>query len=118
MMPIITNEKAQSLLIKIVRFNHAWKSAQRQFGQNSGIATALRDQKACLQAELLRHFEEAYLASDQDVENGEELYSVRLFQSRKIDGLTRSDVEHMPVRIAKELFTEHELRMLLRHTND
>ena len=103
------------LITKIIRFNHAWKLAQQQFGENSNLAKSLRDQKACLQAELLRDHADTYLIFDKNAESEEPLYSVQFDSSISLpDLLYKDDAEHIPVRIAQKLFSENELLKLVR----
>ncbi|WP_414579385.1 hypothetical protein [Anabaena sp. CCY 9402-a] len=101
----------EQLVQEIVAINHAWKVARKLFGEDSPLSTSSRDLKTCLQVRLLRSYapEQVYLVEDEEVE-GEELYSLRL---RKPIG-SRQDVEHLPVRVANEVFTDTELR---RFTN-
>lgn len=99
------------LVTKIILFNHCWKLAQQRYGQSSAMARMLRGQKSALQASLLRE-KHAYLQLDPDAQE-EPLFSVRLLTPLVINGTTRIDAEHMPVRIAEEFFTEQELKLLL-----
>lgn len=98
-------------LTKIIAFNHCWKMAQQRYGNASAIARMLRDQKSILQAALLRE-NMAYLQPDPEAEE-EPLYSVRLNMPLILNGITRIDAEHMPVRLAEELFTKQELEQML-----
>jgi hypothetical protein len=103
------------LITKIIRFNHAWKLALQQFGKNSNLAKSLRDQKACLQAELLRDHAGTYLTLDKNTESEELLYSVKFDSNISLPGLPyKDDAEHLPVRIAQKLFSENELLILVR----
>lgn len=97
---------------KIIAFNHCWKMAQQRYGNTSAIAKMLRDQKSMLQAGLLRE-NLAYFKLDAEAEE-EPLFSVRLHLPIEIQGITRIDAEHMPVRLAEEFFTEKELMKLIR----
>lgn len=106
----MSSEHVTDLVSKIVSFNHCWKMAQQRYGNTSVIARMLRDQKSVLQAALLRE-NFAYLKPDPDAEE-EPLFSVRLNQSVVLNGVTRVDAEHMPVRLAEEFFTEHELKIM------
>lgn len=99
------------LLTKIISFNHCWKMAQQRYGNASAIARMLRDQKSILQAALLRE-NLAYLQPDPEAEE-EPLFSVRLNTPVVLNGVTRIDAEHMPVRLAEEFFTELELKKML-----
>ncbi|MFS1439370.1 hypothetical protein [Shewanella sp. 10N.286.48.A6] len=103
------------LINRIIRFNHAWKLAQKQYGDSSPITLSLRDQKACLQAQLLREHSGVYLVLDKDSETEEPLYSVQLETAIPIDSLGyRTDAEHLPVRIAEKLLSKKELSVLIR----
>lgn len=104
-------ENSAELLIRIISFNHAWKMARQRHGNDSAISRMLRDQKSILQSVLLRQGL-AYLMLDLDAED-EPLFSVRLHQSIVLNGVARKDAEHMPVRLAEEIFTEQELQALL-----
>lgn len=99
------------LVRKIILFNHCWKMAQQRYGNLSAITRMLRDQKSTLQAALLRE-NLAFLQLDPEAED-EALFSVRLKSPISLNGVTRIDAEHMPVRIAEEIFTEQELNKLL-----
>jgi len=97
---------------QIITINHAWKHASERWGEMSNFANALKNQKSCLQARILREFPaETYLREDNENIDGEPLYSVRLTKSVFLrNGAARDDAEHMPVRVAFELFNENELR--------
>jgi hypothetical protein len=99
------------LLTKIIAFNHCWKMAQQRYGNSSALAKMLRDQKSILQASLLRE-NLAYLRLDPEADE-EALFSVRLNMPVVLNGVTRIDAEHMPVRLAEEFFTEQELKKML-----
>ena len=110
-----------TLIKKIISFNQAWKLSKKIFGDESSLSLALRDQKACLQAELLRDHIDAYLEFDAETESAEPLYSVRLLDGIELPplGYIRNDAEHIPVRIAEEIFTEEELiKLIKRDSND
>ena len=106
----MSSELITDLVSKIISFNHCWKMAQQRYGNTSAMARMLRDQKSVLQAALLRE-NHAYLKPDPDAEE-EPLFSVRLRKPVVLNGLTRIDAEHMPVRLAEELFTEQELTIM------
>lgn len=104
-----------NILHRIISLNHAWKIARDEFGAKNNITTALRRQKASWQASLLRYYPDAaYFKQDEDNVDGEVLLSVRLATPITIEGFPRRDAEHMPLRIAKELFTTEELKSLTR----
>ena len=109
------------LIKKIISFNQAWKLSKQMFGDKSSLSLALRDQKACLQAELLREYIGVYLEDDAETESAEPLYTVRLLDGIELPplGYIKNDAEHIPVRIAEEIFTEEELMKLIkRDSND
>jgi hypothetical protein len=103
------------LVNRIIRFNHAWKLAKNKYGDGSSITLSLRDQKACLQAQLLREYSGVYLALDEKAPSDEPLYSVQFENGITIESLGfRTDAEHLPVRIAEKLFSEKELTELIK----
>ncbi|QUM81402.1 hypothetical protein HWV01_14460 [Moritella sp. 5] len=108
------------VLNRIITINHAWKLSREEFGSSNAITKALRDQKSSWQASLLRDYPEmSYLKVDTDNSTADEiLYSVRLKRSIVIDGVTRTDAEHLPERIAKELFYELEIEALLKNNEN
>lgn len=103
-------------LNQIITFNHAWKQARENYSEKSSITNALRNRKSCLQASLLRNFpSRCYLKHDEDNLDGEMLYSIRLIEAVTLPtGLVRKDAEHLPVRLAEELFTAEELQKLIK----
>lgn len=110
----LSENSKEKIISKIILFNRAWKLAQQHYGVDSPISGALRDQKSCLQAEFLRYYGNSYLVLDSN-EEGEKLYSVKIGEEIFIDSLgTRTDAEHLPERIAKQLFTTKELAQLIR----
>ena len=111
----MSDNSKEKIISKIILFNRAWKLAQQHYGVDSPISGALRDQKSCLQAEFLRYYKDSYLALDSSNEEGEKLYSVKIGEEIFIDSLgTRTDAEHLPERIARQLFTTKELAQLIR----
>src|SRR5690554_4202475 len=96
---------------QIIGFNHAWKRQQQLQGAKSPIANLLRLRKSSLQIEMLRRFpSQVYLVvADDNSEETELLYSVRLKNEIKINNIIRRDVEHIPARIAEEYLTEDEI---------
>lgn len=105
----------RNILDRIISLNHAWKIARDDFGAKNNITTALRRQKASWQASLLRYYPDAaYFKQDEDNVDGEVLLSVRLSTPITINGSLKKDAEHMPLRIAEELFTPKELKSLFR----
>lgn len=105
------------VLNRIIAINHAWKLSRDEFGSGNAITKALRDQKSSWQASLLRDFPDcSYLRVDQENSSADEvLFSVRLKEPIVIDGVRRTDAEHLPERIAKELFTRSEIQFLLKN---
>ncbi|WP_084784022.1 hypothetical protein [Marinobacterium aestuarii] len=105
-----------ALVYQITSINRAWKRAREQWGEDSAIALMLRERKSSLQARLVRDSPDAvYLRSDTDNTDGEPLYSVRLKSQVQLpNGVTRSDAEHMPVRLAQELFSPAELAGIVK----
>ncbi|HEY9802859.1 MAG TPA: hypothetical protein V6D25_21020 [Leptolyngbyaceae cyanobacterium] len=105
----------EKLVNEIVAVNHAWKVACELFGQNSPLSISARDLKTYLQIRLLRSYapEQVYLIEDEEAE-GERLYSLCL---RQVIG-ERRYAEHLPVRVAEEVFAHQELeqfkKILLR----
>ncbi|WP_163931382.1 hypothetical protein [Paraferrimonas sp. SM1919] len=105
----------KDLINEIIAINHAWKLSKDRFGDAFPATKSLRDSKSLMQAHLLRDFpNDSFLkvATDNN-EHADELFSVRLKTPIKIGNLTRSDAEHLPVRIAKEIFLQHELEKFL-----
>jgi hypothetical protein len=97
----------EQLIMEIKAVNDAWKVACEVFGEDSPLSTSSRDLKTCLQVRLLQSYapKQVYLAKDQQG-NGEELYGLHL---REPIG-NWQDANHLPVRIAKQVFTEKELK--------
>ena len=85
-------------------------------GDNSPIANLLKFRKSSLQVELLRNFpEQVYLVvADDNSEETELLYSVRLKKEINVNNVIRRDVEHLPARIAEEYLTEDELTRCIK----
>ena len=110
------NAGLELLVERIITINHAWKMAREEFGNDFMATKSLRHTKSSLQATLLRDYpDNAYLlfATDNELQ-GEEQYSVRLTTPICINGIERVDAEHLPIRIANELFTEKEISKLLK----
>jgi hypothetical protein len=105
----------KELVGRITLFNHNWKRACELWGGDSHIATMLRHRKSDLQVRLLTMEPEvAYLKRDFDNLDGEPLFSVRLNASVTLDnGIVRTDADHMPVRVAEELLSQHEISKFL-----
>jgi hypothetical protein len=101
---------------QIIAFNHSWKRQKELLGDNSPIANLLKFRKSSLQVELLRNFpEQVYLVvADDNSEETELLYSVRLKKEINVNNVIRRDVEHLPARIAEEYLTEDELTKCIK----
>jgi|GEM_PF-1906727 len=105
----------EAIITRIIALNHAWKVSRETLGAKNDITEALRRQKSSWQASLIRfHENAAYLKVDNDNTDGEVLLSVRLHSPVNINGVLRRDAEHIPLRIAKELFSSDELESLIR----
>ncbi|EOD77076.1 hypothetical protein D515_04696 [Grimontia indica] len=65
---------------------------------------------------MLREFpDDVYLSVATDTEaHEEEMYSVRLKKPIVINGIEKSDAEHLPARLANELFTKQEINNILK----
>jgi hypothetical protein len=110
--------RLDQVLERIISVNHAWKLSKGEFGADFIATNSLRDTKSSLQATLLREFpEEVYLrvASDSD-DHEEALYSVRLRDKVLVNGVVREDAEHLPARIAEQIFTPSEISKFLRNS--
>jgi hypothetical protein len=101
---------------QIIAFNHSWKRQKELLGGNSPVANLLKLRKSSLQVELLRNFpEQVYLVvADDNNEETELLYSVRLNKEINVNNVIRRDVEHLPARIAEEYLTESELTRCIK----
>ncbi|MGO1246549.1 MAG: hypothetical protein ACTHY5_06805 [Oceanisphaera sp.] len=106
----------ENIIERIITLNHAWKVARDDFGAKNAITQALRLQKSSWQATLLRDFpQQAFLRRDVENSTDEEvLFSVRLVNPATINGVVRRDAEHLPERIAQQLFHPQELVNLLK----
>lgn len=101
---------------QIIAFNHSWKRNKELLGDSSPISNLLKFRKSSLQVELLRNFpDQVYLViADDNSEETELLYSVRLKKEINVNNVIRHDVEHLPARIAEEYLTEDELKVFIR----
>ena len=107
--------RLDELIERIITINHAWKLSRDEFGNDFCATNSFKYTKSSLQATLLREFpQDTYLvvASDNH-EQGESMFSVRLRTPVVVNGVVRTDAEHLPVRVANELFTENELKQLI-----
>lgn len=109
--------RLDEIIERIISINHAWKLSRDEFGNDFVATKSFRDTKSSLQSTLLREFpNDVYLVQATDSsEHGESMYSVRLTQPIKINGIMRTDVEHLPVRIAEDLFSSLELQQLIKN---
>jgi hypothetical protein len=102
----VSHPSVEHLIHEIEAVNRVWKKTRNLFGEDSALTSSYRELKVCLQTQLLRCFPDiAHLVIDSSAQ-GEPLYSIRLKQ--QIAG--RLDAAHMPVRVAKEVFTSEEIR--------
>jgi hypothetical protein len=103
----VSTPSIEHLVHEIESVNRVWKKTRNLFGEDSALASSYRELKVCLQTQLLRNHapNEAHLVIDSSAQ-GEPLYSIRLKQ--QIAG--RLDAAHIPVRVAKEVFTSEEIR--------
>ncbi|WP_417228305.1 hypothetical protein [Amphritea sp.] len=106
----------EQLIYQIASINRAWKLAREQWGAVSNIALMLRERKSSLQSRLIREYPDyIVLRLDTDNLDGEELYSIRLKSEIILpNGVRRIDAEHLPVRLAEELFAATELDQLVQ----
>lgn len=101
------NPNLETLVTKIMAINQAWKQASEELlDSHAGLATSLRDLKSSLQIQLLRNYpQQVYLVPDENPENEEALYSLRL---REPIG-EHWNAAHLPVRVAEKMLTTNEL---------
>jgi hypothetical protein len=110
----------QEIVERIITINRAWKSAQEVRHNETtkksvkSIVRRLQLQKSSWQVTLIRSFpEKIYIKIDNDKEYAEELLSIRLLTPIKLNtGEFKGDAEHLPLRIATDLFTSDELMVL------
>ena len=107
--------RLDEIVSRIIAVNHAWKLSRNEFGRDYVATNSLRDTKSSLQATLLREFStDVYLALATDAdEHDEMMYSVRLKNSIIVDASLRNDAEHLPLRIAHDIFTKEEINNFL-----
>lgn len=98
----------RELVTQIKAINRAWKVAGDLYGKDSPLSTSSRDLKSCLQVRLLCSYapQKVYLAIDNQAEDDEQLYGLRLRES--IDKY--DDADHIPVRVAKQILTTYEIK--------
>ena len=109
-----SNSPLEQLVAEIVSVNHAWKLACDLFEHTPPLATSLRDLKTCKQVRLLQTYgmTQVYLAIDpEESSEREPLYSVCLRHSIG----DRTNAEHLPVRVAKEVLSPAELNRLIEN---
>ncbi len=109
------SQSLERLLEQIVSVNHAWKLSREEFGNQFVATKSLLGTKSSLQATLLREFpmQSRLVFADDNYLHEEPLFSVRLIEPVKISSGLKRDAEHLPVRVAKALFTEFELEKLV-----
>jgi hypothetical protein len=109
------NIRLDEIVERIITINHAWKLSRNEFGNDFIATQSFRETKASLQATLLREFsKEVYLIEATDShDHDEQMYSVRLKTPIVVNGCHRQDVEHIPVRIAQDIFTQSELNTFI-----
>lgn len=107
----LLNSPIEQLVEEIKAINHAWKSARELFGEDFSLSTSARDLKTCLQVRLLQSYAPAqvYLTLDKETNASEPLYGLVL---REPIG-NWHDADHLPVRRAKEVLTEQEIKQFL-----
>ncbi|GEA51413.1 hypothetical protein VIN01S_22170 [Vibrio inusitatus NBRC 102082] len=107
----------EKVLERIVTINHAWKLSREEFGQDFVATKSLRDTKSSLQATLLREFpDDVYLRVASDSQGHDEImYSVRLKREQEVNGRIKRDAEHLPQRIAREIFSDAEIEYFLNY---
>jgi len=106
--------RLDELVKLIIASNHAWKRQRDLWGADSATARMLQGRKSSLQTQLLTSFPtDTYLKLDEDNQEGEALYSVRLRQPLILNKVIRNDAEHLPARIAEELLTEEQIQQRL-----
>lgn len=101
---------------QVIAFNHVWKRQRELLGDKSPVVNLLKFRKSSLQVELLRSFpDQVYLVvADDNSEESELLYSVRLKKEINVNNVIRRDVEHLPARIAEEYLTDSELTRFIK----
>ncbi len=99
----------EELITEIAAINQAWK-VSKELSPNLG--NSLKDLKNRLQVRLLRNYapERLFLELDTATESEEPLYSLR---HRQPIG-NRWNAEHLPVRVAKEMLSDEELKQLIK----
>lgn len=109
--------RLDEIIERIITINHAWKLSRDEFGNDFVATKSFRDTKSSLQSTLLREFpHDVYLVQATDSKDHDEvMFSVRLVQPININGVIRTDVEHLPARIAEDLFSSLELQQLIKN---
>ncbi len=107
--------RLDELLNQIISINHAWKLSREEFGKDFCATRSFRETKSSLQATILREFpDEVYLVEATDSEDHDEpMYSVRFRSSIIVNGVARQDAEHLPQRIAEDIFFAEEISQFL-----
>ena len=99
------------LVHDIIAINQAWKVAKELLG-DTALTRSYRTLKSRRQAKLLRQYGPTwvYLELDATEEHDEPLYGLKLTEPVG----DRTDVAHLPVRVANELFSPEELASLTK----
>lgn len=103
-----------SLVVEIIAINKAWKASRELLGSSIALTESFRHLKSRLQARLLRRYapQQVYLELDTTADSEEPLYGLKLVNRVG----NRTDVAHMPVRIANELFSAQELQSFTKES--
>lgn len=107
----LSNSKLNQIICEIVAINRGWKVAKDLFGENADLSVSLRELKNSLQIRLLRTYQDQVYIVFADDSEDEDLFSIRIDD----ESVERSDAEHLPVRVAKQYFTEEEIGKFLRN---
>jgi hypothetical protein len=102
----------ETIVREIRQVNRAWKAAKHGIPDSPELATTLRDLKSQLQYRLLKDRKyQAYLKIDNLSDDFEEpVFGVHL--SEPVDEGWYA--EHLPVRVARELFGDEELSQICK----
>ncbi len=102
----------ETLAREIRQINRAWKAAKYGIPNSPELAATLRDLKSQLQYRLLKDRKyQTYLKIDNVSDNFEEpVFGVHL--SEPVDGGWYA--EHLPVRVAHEMFGNEELMQICK----
>lgn len=102
---------SDQLIHDIITINKAWKAAKELLG-DTALTRSYRALKNRRQAKLLREYGPTwvYLELDTTEDHDEPLYGLKLTEQVG----NRTDIAHLPVRIANELFSPEELASLTK----